>query len=177
MSSAPFLLLRIPSLKLRVRGRKEAFEANLKTETELWNLMVKEMWAGRDMADQHKVAPNESFLCEITWRAATLFCFFCSQDPQYMQQALTNALLMDAVVGSLQSSKATYAASKLAHFDRIKMEGKPKNEMPSSSFHSVKQDCFHIGNNKPGLITHCRNQAIVIVKLYRFSCQVYLTQV
>ncbi|XP_077363503.1 DENN domain-containing protein 3 [Festucalex cinctus] len=97
VSSAPFLLLRIPSLKLRIRGRKEAFEANLKTETELWNLMVKEMWAGRDMADQHK-------------------------DPQYMQQALTNALLMDAVVGSLQSSKATYAASKLAHFDRIKME-------------------------------------------------------
>ncbi|KAG7240953.1 hypothetical protein INR49_026128 [Caranx melampygus] len=98
VSSAPFLLLRIPSLKLRVRGRKEVFEANLKTETELWNLMVKEMWAGRNMADQHK-------------------------DPQYMQQALTNALLMDAVVGSLQSSKAIYAASKLAHFDRIKMEG------------------------------------------------------
>lgn len=35
-----------------------------------------------------------------------------------MQQALTNALLMDAVVGCLQSSKAVYAASKLAHFDR-----------------------------------------------------------
>ncbi|XP_075995603.1 DENN domain-containing protein 3 [Genypterus blacodes] len=97
VTSAPFLLLRIPSLKLRVRGKKEAFEANLKTETELWNLMVKEMWAGRNMADQHK-------------------------DPQYMQQALTNALLMDAVVGSLQSNKAIYAASKLAHFDRIKME-------------------------------------------------------
>uniref|UniRef100_A0A665TH57 DENN domain-containing protein 3-like n=1 Tax=Echeneis naucrates TaxID=173247 RepID=A0A665TH57_ECHNA len=97
VSSAPILLLRIPSLKLRVRGRKEVFEANLKTETELWNLMVKEMWAGRNLADQHK-------------------------DPQYMQQALTNALLMDAVVGSLQSSKAIYAASKLAHFDRIKLE-------------------------------------------------------
>ncbi|KAJ0003390.1 hypothetical protein NQD34_008488 [Periophthalmus magnuspinnatus] len=97
VSSAPILLLRIPSLKLRVRGRKEAFEANLKTETELWNLMVKEMWAGRIMADQHK-------------------------DPQYMQQALTNALLMDAVVGSLQNSKAIFAASKLAHFDRIRME-------------------------------------------------------
>ncbi|XP_028317433.1 DENN domain-containing protein 3 [Gouania willdenowi] len=97
VSSAPFLLLRIPSLKLRIRGRKEAFEANLKTETELWNLMVKEMWAGRIVSDQHK-------------------------DPQYMQQALTNALLMDAVVGSLQSSKAIYAASKLAHFERIKME-------------------------------------------------------
>lgn len=55
VSSAPFLLLRIPSLKLRVVGRKEAFEANLKTETELWHLMVKEMWAGRLIADQHKV--------------------------------------------------------------------------------------------------------------------------
>ncbi|KAG7268756.1 hypothetical protein CRUP_031828 [Coryphaenoides rupestris] len=54
VSSAALLLLRIPSLKLRVRGRKEAFEANLKTETELWNLMVKEMRAGRSMADLHK---------------------------------------------------------------------------------------------------------------------------
>uniref|UniRef100_A0A3B5MS39 DENN domain containing 3 n=1 Tax=Xiphophorus couchianus TaxID=32473 RepID=A0A3B5MS39_9TELE len=94
VSSAPFLVLRIPSLKIRVHGRKETFEANLKTETELWNLMVKEMWAGRSIADRHK-------------------------DPQYMQQALTNALLMDAVVGSLQSSKAIYAASKLAYFDRM----------------------------------------------------------
>lgn len=55
MSSAPILLLRIPSLKLRVHGRKDAFEANLKTETDLWHLMVKEMWAGRSLADQHKV--------------------------------------------------------------------------------------------------------------------------
>ena len=55
VSSAPLMLLRIPSLKLRVRGRKEAFEANLKTEAELWNLMVKEMRAGRSMADLHKV--------------------------------------------------------------------------------------------------------------------------
>lgn len=55
VSSAPFLVLRIPSLKIRVHGRKETFEANLKTETELWNLMVKEMWAGRSIADRHKV--------------------------------------------------------------------------------------------------------------------------
>lgn len=63
MSSAPFLLLRIPSLKLRVHGRKEAFEANLKTETDLWNLMVKEMWAGRSMADQHKVKLELKGVC------------------------------------------------------------------------------------------------------------------
>lgn len=40
-----------------------------------------------------------------------------------MEQALTNALLMDAVVGSLQSQKAIYAASKLAYFDKMKFEG------------------------------------------------------
>lgn len=45
------------------------------------------------------------------------------QDPQYIQQALTNALLMDAVVRCLQSQKAIYAASKLAYFDTMKQEG------------------------------------------------------
>ncbi|XP_054909978.1 DENN domain-containing protein 3 [Poeciliopsis prolifica] len=111
VSSAPFLVLRIPSLKIRVHGRKETFEANLKTETELWNLMVKEMWAGRSIADRHK-------------------------DPQYMQQALTNALLMDAVVGSLQSSKAIFAASKLAYFDRMSLEAQMM--VPSTTSEALK---------------------------------------
>lgn len=97
ISSAPFLLLRIPSLKIRTSLRRESFEANLKSECDLWHLMIKEMWAGRKIADQHK-------------------------DPQFMEQALTNALLMDAVVGSLQSQKAIYAATKLAYFDKMKSE-------------------------------------------------------
>ncbi|XP_077433006.1 DENN domain-containing protein 3-like [Vanacampus margaritifer] len=97
MASAPFLLVRIPSLRIRTSGRLEAFEANLKTETDLWNLVVKEMWAGRKMADQHK-------------------------DPQYMTQALTNVLLMDAVVGCLQTPRSICAASKLAYFDKVKHE-------------------------------------------------------
>nr|XP_023667797.1 DENN domain-containing protein 3 isoform X1 [Paramormyrops kingsleyae] len=97
ISSAPFLLLRIPTLKIKSSQRKETFEANLKSECDLWNLMIKEMWAGRKMADDHK-------------------------DPQYMQQALTNVLLMDAVVGCLQSQKAIFAASKLAYFDKMKLE-------------------------------------------------------
>lgn len=46
------------------------------------------------------------------------------QDPQYIQQALTHVLLMDAVVGALQSPGAIYAASKLAHFDKMKSESK-----------------------------------------------------
>ncbi|KAJ8386818.1 hypothetical protein AAFF_G00166130 [Aldrovandia affinis] len=97
ISSTSFLLLRIPSLKIKSSLRKELFEANLKSECDLWNLMIKEMWAGRKMADDHK-------------------------DPQYMQMALTNVLLMDAVVGCLQSQKAIFAASKLGYFDRMKLE-------------------------------------------------------
>lgn len=49
---------------------------------------------------------------------------FPSQDPQYIQQALTNVLLMDAVVGTLQSPNAIYAASKLSYFDKMKSESK-----------------------------------------------------
>ncbi|XP_058502765.1 DENN domain-containing protein 3-like [Solea solea] len=97
IASAPFLLVRIPSLRIQTTSRPEVFEANLKTETDLWNLLVIEMWAGRKMADQHK-------------------------DPQYMTQALTNALLMDAVVGCLQTQRSIIAASKLAYFDKIKHE-------------------------------------------------------
>lgn len=36
-------------------SKKEVFEANLKTECDLWHLMVKEMWAGKKLADDHKV--------------------------------------------------------------------------------------------------------------------------
>uniref|UniRef100_A0A2K5E160 DENN domain containing 3 n=1 Tax=Aotus nancymaae TaxID=37293 RepID=A0A2K5E160_AOTNA len=92
-----FLLRRIPTLKIKVASKKEVFEANLKTECDLWHLMVKEMWAGKKLADDHK-------------------------DPQYVQQALTNVLLMDAVVGTLQSSGAIYAASKLSYFDKMRHE-------------------------------------------------------
>ncbi|XP_062987244.1 DENN domain-containing protein 3 isoform X2 [Elgaria multicarinata webbii] len=96
-TTVTFLLLRIPTLKIKVMSKKEVFEANLKSECDLWHLMVKEMWAGKKMADDHK-------------------------DPQYIQQALTNVLLMDAVVGALQSSKIIYAASKLSYFDKMKNE-------------------------------------------------------
>ncbi|NXP73116.1 DEND3 protein, partial [Ramphastos sulfuratus] len=96
-TTVAFLLLRIPTLRIKTLSKKEVFEANLKTECDLWYLIVKEMWAGKKMADNHK-------------------------DPQYIQQALTNVLLMDAVVGALQSSKAIYAASKLSYFDRMKNE-------------------------------------------------------
>ncbi|KAM4865580.1 DENN domain-containing protein 3 [Thomomys bottae] len=96
-STIAFLLLRIPTLKIKMVSKKEVFEANLKSECELWHLMVTEMWAGRKMADEHK-------------------------DPQFIQQALTNVLLMDAVVGALQSPGAIYAASKLSYFHKMRTE-------------------------------------------------------
>lgn len=69
IASASFLLVRIPSLRIQTSGRPEVFEANLKTETELWNLVVKEMWAGREMADQHKVQQSLLRDPEIFWSA------------------------------------------------------------------------------------------------------------
>uniref|UniRef100_A0A8C5K9H5 DENN domain-containing protein 3 n=1 Tax=Jaculus jaculus TaxID=51337 RepID=A0A8C5K9H5_JACJA len=95
-TTVAFLLLRIPTLKIKTVAKKDVFEANLKSECDLWHLMVKEMWAGKKLADDYK-------------------------DPQYIQQALTNVLLMDAVVGTLQSPGAIYAASKLSYFDRMKI--------------------------------------------------------
>lgn len=40
-----------------------------------------------------------------------------------MTQALTNVLLMDAVMGSLQTQRPIIAASKLAYFDKMKHKG------------------------------------------------------
>lgn len=50
-----FLLLKIPTLKIKTVAKKEVFEANLKSECDLWHLMVKEMWAGKKLSDDHKV--------------------------------------------------------------------------------------------------------------------------
>ncbi|XP_070658463.1 DENN domain-containing protein 3 isoform X3 [Bos indicus] len=119
---ATFLLLRIPTLKIKTTSKKEVFEANLKTECDLWHLMVKEMWAGRKLADDHK-------------------------DPQYVQQALTHILLMDAVVGTLQSPGAIYAASKLSYFDRM------KNEMPMAIPKTTSETLKHKINPSEGETT------------------------
>ncbi|XP_078209161.1 DENN domain-containing protein 3 isoform X7 [Callithrix jacchus] len=110
-TTTAFLLRRIPTLKIKGASKKEVFEANLKTECDLWHLMVKEMWAGKKLADDHK-------------------------DPQYVQQALTNVLLMDAVVGTLQSPGAIYAASKLSYFDKMRHE--LPMALPKTSLETLK---------------------------------------
>ncbi|EHB17990.1 DENN domain-containing protein 3 [Heterocephalus glaber] len=118
-TTVAFLLLRIPTLKIKMTSKKEVFEANLKSECDLWHLMVKEMWAGKKLADDHK-------------------------DPQYVQQALTNVLLMDAVVGTLQSPGAIYAASKLSYFDKM------KNEMPMAVPKTTSETLKHKINPSAG---------------------------
>lgn len=65
-ASTAFLLRRIPALKIKVASKKEVFEANLKTECDLWHLMVKEMWAGKKLADDHKVG-DAGPLCPLLW--------------------------------------------------------------------------------------------------------------
>lgn len=65
-TSTAFVLRRIPTLKIRVASKKEVFEANLKTECDLWHLMVKEMWAGKKLADDHKVG-DAGPLCPLLW--------------------------------------------------------------------------------------------------------------
>lgn len=122
VSMSAFLLLRIPTLRIKASTRKETFEANLKGECELWNLMIKEMWAGRKMADNHK-------------------------DPQYVQEALTNVLLMNAVVGALQTAKSIYAASKLSHFDRM------RNEVPMMIPKTTSETLKHRINPSAGETT------------------------
>lgn len=50
-------------------------------------------------------------------------CLLSPEDPQFVAQALTNVLLMDAVMGCLQNDRPIAAASKLAYFDKIIHEG------------------------------------------------------
>lgn len=118
-TTAAILFLRVPTLKIKIVSKKEVFEANLKTECDLWHLMVKEMWAGKKLADVHK-------------------------DPQYIQQALTHVLLMDAVVSTLQSPGAIYAASKLSYFDKM------KNEMPMAVPKTTAETLKHKINPSAG---------------------------
>lgn len=97
LATASFVLVRTPSLHIQSSSMSKVFEANLKTDTELWHLAVKEMWAGRRMADDHKVHrgtrwshsaepfkfqenPPKCFVAVLvrkkTWCTVILFFFF-----------------------------------------------------------------------------------------------------
>ncbi|KAK1331862.1 hypothetical protein QTO34_007538 [Cnephaeus nilssonii] len=105
-TTVAFLLLRIPTLKIKSVAKKDVFEANLKAECDLWHLMVKGDVGGEGAG----------------WTTTRGLSAVSPQDPQFVQQALTHALLMDAVVGALQTPGAIYAASKLSYFDKMRSE-------------------------------------------------------
>ncbi|GCC37421.1 hypothetical protein chiPu_0015925 [Chiloscyllium punctatum] len=84
--------LKILALKIKVRDKKEPFIANLKSERDLWKVIIREMCAGKFLADRHK-------------------------DPQYIQQALSNIQLINAVAKCNFHQRPMVIASKLAYLD------------------------------------------------------------
>ncbi|XP_048464464.1 DENN domain-containing protein 3-like [Rhincodon typus] len=85
--------LKILALKIKVRDKKEPFVANLKSERDLWKVIIREMCAGKFLADRHK-------------------------DPQYIQQALSNIQLINAVAKCSFHQRPMTVASKLAYLDQ-----------------------------------------------------------
>lgn len=81
--------LKILALRIKVRDKKEPFVANLKSERDLWKLVIREMVAGKFLADRHK-------------------------DPQYVQQALSNVQLINVVARCNLQQRPINMASKLA---------------------------------------------------------------
>ncbi|XP_067904782.1 DENN domain-containing protein 3-like isoform X2 [Heterodontus francisci] len=92
--------LKILALKIKVRNKKEPFIANLKSERDLWKVMIREMCAGKFLADRHK-------------------------DTQYIQQALNNIQLIDAVAKCRLHPRPMSIASKLAYLDQTAGEEPP----------------------------------------------------
>ncbi|XP_051887648.1 DENN domain-containing protein 3-like [Pristis pectinata] len=88
--SAP---LKLPSLKVRVRDKKESFMAFLKTERDLWKVIIREVCAGKVLAEMHK-------------------------DPQYDQQALSNIQLIYAVAKCDLHPRPTHAIRELSQLDQ-----------------------------------------------------------
>ncbi|XP_072026866.1 DENN domain-containing protein 3-like [Amphiura filiformis] len=102
---------------LRIFSKRESdppFVANLKAERNCWFTLITEMWAGRNISDAQK-------------------------DPQVVQQAARNVLLLDAVIRSAENPGATHArhldaaAWQLCHFTRLKSEGMAKVTPETSS--------------------------------------------
>ncbi|XP_078093049.1 DENN domain-containing protein 3-like isoform X2 [Mustelus asterias] len=92
--------LKILALKIKVRDKKEPFIANLKSERDLWKVIIREMCAGKFLAERHK-------------------------DPQYIQQAVNNIQLINAVAKCSLHQRSMSIASKLAYLDHTAGEEPP----------------------------------------------------
>ncbi|XP_041061228.1 DENN domain-containing protein 3-like [Carcharodon carcharias] len=92
--------LKILALRIKVRDKKEPFIANLKSERDLWKVIIREMCAGKFLAERHK-------------------------DPQYIQQAINNIQLINAVAKCRLHQRPMSIASKLAYLDQTAGEEPP----------------------------------------------------
>ncbi|XP_072371450.1 DENN domain-containing protein 3-like isoform X2 [Scyliorhinus torazame] len=92
--------LKILALRIKVRDRKDPFIANLKSERDLWKVIIREMCAGKFLAERHK-------------------------DPQYIQQAVNNIQLINAVAKCSLHQRSMSIASKLAYLDQTAGEEPP----------------------------------------------------
>ncbi|XP_072100679.1 DENN domain-containing protein 3-like isoform X3 [Mobula birostris] len=91
---------KMTSLRIKVRGKKEPFVVNLKSERDLWKVLIRELHAGKLLAERHK-------------------------DPQYDQQALSNIRLMHALSKCDLHMRTSHAIHMLAQLDRTVSEVSP----------------------------------------------------
>ncbi|XP_048406554.1 DENN domain-containing protein 3-like [Stegostoma tigrinum] len=114
--------LKILALKIKVRDKKEPFIANLKSERDLWKVIIREMCAGKFLADRHK-------------------------DPQYIQQALSNIQLINAVAKCSFHQRPMTIASKLAYLDQT--AGQEPPALPRMTSDALKHTLHLTDSNSP----------------------------
>ncbi|XP_077990292.1 DENN domain-containing protein 3-like [Glandiceps talaboti] len=111
----------VPALKIfHKKEGKAPYIASLKSERNSWYILIKEMWAGRIIADVQK-------------------------DYQVIQQAAQNVLMIDAIIRSGDSEESTHssaveaAADNLCYFTRRREEGMANlpEETTSALIHRV----------------------------------------
>uniref|UniRef100_A0A4W3HR05 DENN domain-containing protein 3-like n=1 Tax=Callorhinchus milii TaxID=7868 RepID=A0A4W3HR05_CALMI len=115
--------LKILALRIKVQDKKEPFVANLKSERDLWKLVIREMMAGKFLADRHK-------------------------DPQYVQQALSNVQLINVVAKCNLQQRPISMAFKLASLTHSVGEEPPT--VPRMTSEALKHT-LHFADGSSGL--------------------------
>ncbi|XP_059837035.1 DENN domain-containing protein 3-like [Hypanus sabinus] len=130
---------KMTSLRIKVRGRKEPFVPNLKAECDVWKVLIRELRAGKELAERHK-------------------------DPQYDQQALSNIQLIHAMskcdfhtrTSHAFHTRTSHAIHMLAQLDRTVSEVSPN--IPKVTTDALKHT-LHLSDSTP-------SPCSVIVLLY-----------
>jgi len=127
VKNSTVLLLRNPSLKIRTSLRKDIFEANLKSESELWNLMIKEMWAGRMMADNHKV----KFTCAVKYLRLRRYYRKCEINIKHLP-FITNLIVklnIHTKVSTFWSGTNVLSLTEVSYTDKMRSKNSKNYEI------------------------------------------------